>query len=139
MTNSFDEFARAKMFFVIGSNMTEAHPVAASFLKNAVLKGAELIVADPRRHRLVDFAALHLPLKVGSDIALLNGIMHVLIEEALYDRKFVESCTVGFDEVKEKVKGYPPGKVSKTTGIPAETIREAARRLASDPEGVSPR
>ena len=88
MTNSFNEFQNAKMFLVIGSNMTEAHPVASSYVKNAVLKGAELIVMDPRKHRLVDFATIHLPLKVGSDIALLNGIMHVLIEEDLYDKKF---------------------------------------------------
>ena len=103
MTNSFNEFARAKMFFVIGSNMTEAHPVAATFLKNAVLKGASLIVADPRKHKLCDFTDLHVPLKVGSDIALLNGLMHVLIKENLYDKAFVTSCCIGFEELKEKV------------------------------------
>jgi formate dehydrogenase major subunit len=63
MTNSFGEFDKAKGFLVIGSNMTEAHPVAATFLKNAVLNGAKLIVIDPRRHRLCDFADLHLSLK----------------------------------------------------------------------------
>ena len=88
------------MFLVIGSNMTEAHPVAASFVKNAVLDGAKLIVVDPRKHRLFDFATMHLPLKVGSDIALLNGIMNVLIEEKLYDKAFVEKNTAGFQEVK---------------------------------------
>ena len=84
MTNSFADFAKAKMFFVIGSNMTEAHPVAATFLKNAVLNGAHLIVADPRRTKLVDFADVHVPIKVGSDVAFLNGLMHVLITEDLY-------------------------------------------------------
>jgi len=131
MTNSFNEFAKAKMFFVIGSNMTEAHPVAASFLKNAVFNGAKLIVADPRRHRLVDFADVHLQLNVGSDIALLNGIMHVLITEDLYDHAFVEGCTVGFDELKAKIMEYPPERADKISGIPAGTIREVARLLAS--------
>jgi len=131
MTNSFNEFAKAKMFLVIGSNMTEAHPVASTFLKNAVANGAQLIVVDPRKHKLCDFAALHLPLKVGSDIALLNAIMHVLITENLYDRQFVESCTTGFDALKEKIMNYPPERVTDICGIDPETIRDAARRLAA--------
>ncbi len=131
MTNSFAEFARARMFLVIGSNMTEAHPVAATFLKNAVVNGAQLIVIDPRRHRLVDFANLHLPLKVGSDIALLNGLMHVLITENLYDETFVESCTAGFYALKEVIMEYPPERAAEISGIDAETIRQTARLLAS--------
>ena len=119
------------MFLVIGSNMTEAHPVASTFLKNAVLKGAKLIVVDPRRHRLVDFADMHLPLKVGSDIALLNAIMHVLIAEDLYDNAFVDASTTGFDQLKETVAAYPPEQVVDICGIDADTIREVARLLAS--------
>ncbi len=119
------------MILVIGSNMTEAHPVASTFIKNAVFNGAQLIVVDPRKHKLCDFAALHLPLKVGSDIALLNAIMHVLIKEDLYDRRFVESCTTGFDELKEKVLEYPPERAAGICGIDAEVIRDTARRLAS--------
>ena len=79
MTNSFSEFAKAKMFLVIGSNMTEAHPVAATFLKNAVQNGAQLILVDPRRQKLADFAHVHAQIKVGSDIAFLNSLMYVLI------------------------------------------------------------
>ena len=131
MTNSFGEFSRVKMFLVIGSNMTEAHPVAATFVKNAVLDGAKLIVVDPRRHRLVDFADMHLPLKVGSDIALLNSIMHVLIEEDLYDKEFVSANTTGFDQLAQTVSVYPPAKVTDICGIEAETIYEVARLLAS--------
>ena len=97
MTNSFDEFSRAKMFLVVGSNMTEAHPVAATFLKNAVMNGAKLILVDPRRHKLADFADLHVPIRVGSDIAFTNSLMQVLIEEDLYDKAFVNSCTIDFD------------------------------------------
>jgi formate dehydrogenase major subunit len=131
MTNSFGEFDKAKGFLVIGSNMTEAHPVAATFLKNAVLNGAKLIVIDPRRHRLCDFADLHLPLKVGSDIALLNAIMHVLIKEDLYDHEFVESCCTGFDELKSVVMQYRPETASEICGISSDTIRHTARLLAS--------
>jgi formate dehydrogenase major subunit len=131
MTNSFNEFARAKMFVVIGSNMVEAHPVAATYVKNAVLKGAQLIVVDPRRHALADMATLHVPIRVGSDIALLNALMHVLIAENLYDRKFVESCTIDFDKLAECVKPYPPERAAAVCGIDADQIRDLARRIAS--------
>ena len=131
MTNSFNEFARAKMFMIIGSNMTEAHPVAATFVKNAVMKGAKLILVDPRRHRLADFAFIHVPIRVGSDIAFLNAVMHVLIEEDLYDKKFVGSCTVDFELLKKKVMEYPPEKAAEICGVSAEMIRRVAREAAS--------
>ena len=105
MTNSFAEFSKAKMFFCIGTNMTEAHPVAATFLKNAVENGAKLIVVDPRRQPLVDHADIFAQIKVGSDIAFLNGIMRVLIEENLYDKEFVSQNCVGFDEFKAAILG----------------------------------
>jgi formate dehydrogenase major subunit len=79
MTNSFNEMAEGQDVLVIGSNMTEAHPVAATFRQKCRLKGAGLIVVDPRRHKLADFATLHVPIRVGSDIAFLNALMHVLI------------------------------------------------------------
>ena len=129
MTNSFAEFARAKMFLVIGSNMTEAHPVAATFLKNAVIRGAKLIVVDPRAHRLVDFADSHVPIRVGSDIAFLNSLMHVLIRDNLYDKKFVDTKTEGFAELAEKVADYPPQRAADICGIPAGLIEDTARRL----------
>mgnify|MGYP001254045539 CR=1 FL=1 len=131
MTNSFNEFARAKMFMVIGSNMTEAHPVAATFLKNAVIKGARLIVVDPRRHRLAEMADLHVPIKVGSDIAFLNALMHVLIAEKWYDDKFVNSCTVDFDKLAAAVTRYTPEYAADICGIPSEMIRDVARRISS--------
>ncbi len=113
------------MILMIGSNMTEAHPVAATFVKDAVLGGAELIVVDPRRTDLVDFAQLHVPIKVGSDVALINGVMNVLISENLYDKKYVESCTIGFEELKKKVMEYPPERAAEISGISADTIRDA--------------
>jgi formate dehydrogenase major subunit len=131
MTNSFADFAKAKMFFVIGSNMTEAHPVAATFLKNAVLNGAHLIVADPRRTKLADFADVHVPIKVGSDVAFLNGLMHVLITENLYNQKYVESCCTGFEALKAKVLEYPPERAAAIAGISVEMLIDVARRLAA--------
>jgi formate dehydrogenase major subunit len=131
MTNSFADFPKAKLFFVLGSNMTEAHPVAATFVKNAIKKGAELYVVDPRKTTLATKADLHLQIKVGSDIALLNGIMNVLITEDLYDKDYVNSCCVGFEELKKKVMEYPPEKSAGICGIGADTIRFMARKLAS--------
>lgn len=131
MTNSFNEFAKAKMFMVIGSNMTEAHPVAATFLKNAMLKGAKLILVDPRRHKLAEFADIHAQIAVGSDIAFLNAVMHVLIKEDLYDKNFVESCTVDFDKLKETVMRYSPEYAETICKVPADKIREIARLAAS--------
>ena len=129
MTNSFSEFSKAKMFLVIGSNTTEAHPVAATFIKNAVMNGAKLIVVDPRKHKLTDFADLHVPIQVGSDIAFINSIMNVLINEDLYDKKFVNSCTIDFDLLKAKVMEYPPERAAKICGISADMIQDTARRL----------
>ena len=94
--------------------------MASTFVKNAVLKGAKLIVADPRRHRLVDFADMHLQIKVGSDIALLNAIMYVLIQEGLYDKDFVRNNTTGFDELKAVVTNYPP-ETSWTSAVSTPT------------------
>jgi formate dehydrogenase major subunit len=131
MTNSLNQISRAKMLMVIGSNMTEAHPVAATFVKNAVLKGAQLIVVDPRRHKLRDFADLHVPIRVGSDIAFLNALMQVLIENDWYDKNFVNSCTMDFDKLAATVKKYTPEYAADICGISAELIRNTARRISS--------
>jgi formate dehydrogenase major subunit len=132
MTNSFEELQKAKMILCIGTNMTEAHPVAATFLKNAVEKGAKLIVVDPRRQRLTDFANIFAQIKVGSDIAFLNGLMHILIKENLYDKEFVEQNCEGFEEFKKHIlKNYPPKKASEISGVSVDKIREIAHLLAS--------
>jgi formate dehydrogenase major subunit len=131
MTNSFADFAKAKMIIAIGTNMTEAHPVAATYVKNAVADGAQLVVVDPRRTGLADFADIHVPIRVGSDIAFINGVMNVLIAEDLYAKSYVASCTVGFNELKAKVMEYPPERAAEICGISADLIREVARRLAS--------
>ncbi len=119
------------MFLVIGSNMTEAHPVAATFLKNAVMDGAKLIVVDPRAHALTRFADLHVPIRVGSDIAFMNGVMNVLIKEDLYDKEFVETRTVNFGELKQTVLACEPEAMAKICGIEPGVIVETARMLAA--------
>ena len=116
---------------LIGTNMTEAHPVAATFVKNAVLKGAKLVVVDPRRHKLAEMADLHVPIRVGSDIAFLNALMHVLIAEGLYDKRFVRSCTVDFEKLAATVMRYTPEYAADVCGVPAGMIKDAARRIAA--------
>lgn len=131
MTNSFGEFAHAKMFLCIGTNMTEAHPVAATFLKNALRKGAKLVVVDPRRQPLAKLADIHCQIKVGSDVAFLNGLMNVLITENLFDKDFVENKCENFEAFKAKIMEYPLEKAAEICGVDDKTIREVARLLAT--------
>jgi formate dehydrogenase major subunit len=131
MTNSFSCFSDAKLFMCIGTNMAEAHPVAATFLKNAVRKGAELIVVDPRRHILCDHANLFAQIKVGTDVAFLNGLMNVLLTEDLYDKRFVEENTEGFEELRAVVLKYPVEKSAAVSGVTADLMRQIARRMAA--------
>jgi formate dehydrogenase major subunit/formate dehydrogenase alpha subunit len=133
MSNSMDDVAsQAQAFFVIGSNTTEQHPVFGTMLRRAVrFRGAKLIVADPRRIDLVDFATLHLRHKPGTDIALLNGLMYILLEKGWQDQKFIEERTEGFEEFKATVMNYPPEKVSEITGVAVEQLYQAAEIMAS--------
>ncbi|MBM3136052.1 MAG: formate dehydrogenase subunit alpha, partial [Chloroflexi bacterium] len=131
MTNSIEDLAKAKAFFVIGSNTTEQHPVIGAMVKRAVRKGAKLIVADPRRIELARLATLHLKQQPGSDIALLNGLCHVIIQEDLYDKEFVAQRTEGFAEMKATVEKYTPEFVASITGVPAADVVQAARLYAT--------
>ena len=131
MTNSIDELEHADCIFVTGSNTTEAHPVLALRIKWAVQQhGAKLIVADPRAIDLVRFARLHVRQRCGTDVALFNAMMQVIIAEDLADMEFVASRTEGFDEVRTCVEACTPEWAETITGIPAEQIREAARLYA---------
>jgi len=136
MTNSFGEFEDAKLFFLTGTNMTEAHPVASYFVKRAAKKGAKLIVADPRKHALARKADIFAQIKVGTDVAFLNGIMHVLIVEELYDKAFVAAHTEGFEALKAKVMEYPPERAAQISGVPVETIRAIAHTMAETRPGM---
>ncbi len=133
MSNSMDDVAsQAQAFFVIGSNTTEQHPVFGTMLRRAVrFRGAKLIVADPRRIDLVDFATLHLRHKPGTDIALLNGLMYIILEKGWQDQPFIEERTEGFEEFKATVMNYPPEKVSEITGVPVDQLYQAAEIMSS--------
>ena len=130
MTNSIGEIADSTMLFVIGANPSEAHPVIAAKMRQARRKGAGLIVADPRRTELAAMADVWLRLNPGSDVALLNGLMHIIIRDGLHDKDFIGHCTSGFDAVAETVKNYPPERVAKITGIKPALLEKAAHLYA---------
>jgi formate dehydrogenase major subunit len=131
MTNSIAEARESAAFLLTGTNTTENHPVIATKLKQAVNKGAKLILVDPRSIEIAQFADIHLRQRPGTDVAWINGMMNVIIQEGLYDRQYVEGRTEGFDAMKEVVKDYPPEVVEKITGIPADELRRAARLFAT--------
>lgn len=133
MSNSMDDVAqKAETFFVIGSNTTEQHPVFGTMLRRAVrFRGAKLIVADPRRIDLCDFATLHLQQRPGTDIALLNGLMYIILEKGWEAKDFIAERTEGFDEFKATIMQYPPEKVSEITGVPVNQLYEAAELMAA--------
>ena len=132
MTNSIDELKDAGCIFVIGSNTTEAHPVMGLGIKEAVVRnGCELVVADPREIDLVRFAKLHIAQKPGTDVALVNAMMNVIIAEGLHDKQFIEERTEDFEAVAEVVKDFTPEKAEQITTIGAEQIRQIARIYAN--------
>jgi anaerobic selenocysteine-containing dehydrogenase len=120
MTNSIDEIEYANAIFAIGTNTTENHPVIGAKVKRAVRQhGAKLIVADPRKIDLVKYAAVWLRQRPGTDVALLNGMMNVIISENLYAKEYVETRTEGFEEMKKVVEKYTPEYAEKITDVPA--------------------
>ncbi|HET8726531.1 MAG TPA: formate dehydrogenase subunit alpha [Alphaproteobacteria bacterium] len=125
------ECANAEVIFIIGANPTVNHPVAATFIKNAVKKGATLIVADPRGQALTRHATHMLRFRPGTDVALLNAIMHVIVEEGLTDEQYIAGFTENYDELKRNVAGFPPESMAPVCGIDAATIRTVARTFAT--------
>jgi formate dehydrogenase major subunit len=131
MTNPIGDVEKAQVILVTGSNTTENHPVLSSYVKRAVTqKGAKLIVVDPRRISLVNFANLWLRQKLGTDVAWINGMMHVIIKEKLYDEAYVGTRTVGLEDVKKVVEKYTPEYVEGITGIARDDLVAAARMYA---------
>ena len=130
MTNTIADIETSDLILVTGSNTTENHPVLSTFVKRAVLKGKKLYIIDPRRVKLTDHATQWLRPAPGTDIAWINGLMHVIIKEDLYDKTFVESRTENFDALKETVEKYTPDYVEAITGIHSDDLIEAAREFA---------
>jgi predicted molibdopterin-dependent oxidoreductase YjgC len=131
-TNSIPEIERARFLLVIGSNTTEAHPVLALRMKKAVRDGATLVVADPRKIWLTSIAKRHLQLRPGSDVWLLNALMHTILVEGLQDDAYIAEHTEDADAVREVVARYTPDEAERVTGVPAEAIRETAREYARE-------
>lgn len=131
MTNSVAEIADNEALFVIGSNTTENHPIIALRMKEAVAKGAKLIVADPRKIPLVKFATLWLRHRPGTDSVLLNAIMHAILAEGLEDKQFIDARTEGYAEFVQSLASFTPEYGEEITGVPAEDIRKAARIYGS--------
>jgi formate dehydrogenase major subunit len=136
MTNPIADIEKADVILITGSNTTENHPVLSSFVKRAVTRrGAKLIVVDPRRIKIVEFAHTWLRPNLGSDVAWINGLMHVIIAEKSHAADYVARRTEGFDALKKMVEAYTPERVEQITGIPAQKLIEAARLYAGAERG----
>ena len=131
MTNSIPEIRDTDLMFVIGSNTSEAHPIIAMEMKRARKNGAKLIVADPREIFMAEHADIHLQLKPGTDVWLLQAMAHVIINDNLVDQEFIDKHTEGFEAIRESVQKYTPEGAEEVTGVPAEDIRTAARMYAT--------
>jgi formate dehydrogenase alpha subunit len=132
MSNSMDDIAaEARAMFLIGSNVTEQHPVFGTMIRQAVLRrGVRLVVADPRKIDITEFAALHLRHRPGSDVALVNGLMHVVLKNGWQDRRFIEERCEGFEEFRATAERYTPELCAAITGVPAADFHKAAEILA---------
>jgi formate dehydrogenase major subunit len=131
VSNQVDDVAQAEVIIIIGSNTPENHPVAATFMKNAAKAGKKLIVMDPRRTELARHATYYLQFKPDTDVALLNALIHTIIEEGLVNTDFVEKRTEDFDLIRQNVESFSPEEMAPVCGIPAATIREVARCYAT--------
>ena len=130
VSNPVMDVMKAEVVLLIGANPVVNHPVAATWIKNAVRNGTKLILADPRRSELARHATHYLQFKPDTDVALLNAMMHVIVEEGLVARSFIADRTSGFEEMRKNVAGYSPEAMAPVCGVPAATIREVARMYA---------
>ncbi len=136
VTATFNEIENADVAIVIGANPTENHPVAATYFKQFAKRGGKLIVMDPRGQGLKRLASHMLQFKPGADVSMLNAIMHVIVEEELYDRQYIEAFTENWEAMKTHLKGFPPEKMSEICGIDAEVLRDVARTFAGAKAGM---
>jgi formate dehydrogenase major subunit len=136
VTAPFTAADDADCIIVIGARPEQNHPVAATYLKNRAKQGAKLIVADPRGQGLGRHATCNLQFKAGTDVALLNAMLHTIVEEELYDRDYLQSHAEGFDELALRVRAFPPEKMADVCGIEAQTIREVARLYATSANSI---
>ena len=131
VSNPVMDVAKAEVVIVIGANPTVNHPVAATWIKNAINNGTKLVVCDPRRSDLARMAHRYLQFKPDTDVALLNAMMHVIVTEGLVDKDFIASRTIGYEALEKNVEGYSPELMAPICGIDADTIRYVARLYAT--------
>jgi len=131
VSNPVMDVLQAEVVLLIGANPVVNHPVAATWIKNAVKQGTKLILADPRRSELARHAAYYLQFQPDTDVALLNAMMHTIVAEGLVDEAFLNDRTSGYAELKKNVEGFSPEAMAPICGIPAETIKEVARLFAT--------
>ena len=131
VTAPFRAAEKADCIIVIGARPGQNHPVAATYLKQAAKRGAKLYVLDPRKHALSRYATAMLQFKPGTDVALLNAMLNVIVTEELYDKQYIQAHTEGFEELAERVKAFPPEEMEKVCEIPAAVIRDVARSYAT--------
>jgi formate dehydrogenase (NADP+) alpha subunit len=131
MTNPADDLLKADVILVTGSNTTENHPIIGLKIRDAVQRGSKLLLFDPRRIQLSQIASVWARQRPGTDVAWINGMMHVIVRDGLMNTDFIAARTEGVEAVETLVAGYTPARVSEITGIPAELIVEAARLYAT--------
>ncbi len=131
VSNPVMDVTKAEVVIVIGANPTVNHPVAASWIKNAINNGTKLIVMDPRRSELARMSHRFLQFKPDTDVAMLNAMMHVIVHEGLVDEAFIAARTIGYEELKKNVEGYSPEAMAPICGIDADTLRYVARLYAT--------
>lgn len=131
VSNPVMDVTKAEVVIVIGANPTVNHPVAATWIKNAVTNGTKLIVCDPRRTEMSRIAHRFMQFKADTDVAMLNAMMNVIVTEGLVDKEFIESRTIGYEELRKNVEGYTPELMAPICGIDAETLRYVARLYAT--------
>jgi formate dehydrogenase major subunit len=136
-TNSFDDIERARTILLCGANPTENHPIVGARIKQAALRGARLIVIDPRRIELAGYAECHLAIKPGTNVAVLNAMAHAIVAEGLCDRDFIARRVSGFEEFARFVEQWPPERAADTCGVDAGAIRRAARLYATASPAIS--
>jgi formate dehydrogenase major subunit len=136
VSNQVRDVANSEVIFVIGANPTMNHPVAATWIKNAAKSGAKLIVADPRRGDLARHATYNLQFNPDTDVALLNAMLHVIVEEGLVDEAFIRDRTSGYEALAQNVKKFSPEAMAPICGIDAQTIREVARLYATSAASI---
>ena len=131
VSNPVMDVTKSEVIVVIGSNPTVNHPVAATWMKNAIRNGTKLVLLDPRKSELARHAHRYLQFKPDTDVAMLNAMMHVIVHEGLVDEAFIASRTIGYEELRRNVEGYSPEAMAPICGIDAETLRYVARLYAT--------